>query len=76
MAFSQVRNHLEAQLEAMRGVGAYTIIGCEPDASDKDLAAAYREAARRLHPDRGGDKASFQRLQVRSFHGLPCPSMP
>ena len=30
---------------------------------DKDVVSAYREAAKRLHPDRGGDKESFQRLQ-------------
>ena len=36
---------------------------CSPDASDKELAAAYRDAARRKHPDRGGDKVAFQKLQ-------------
>ena len=61
---TRVRNLLEIQLDSMRGVGAYSIIGCSPDVSDKHLAAAYRDAARRLHPDRGGDKASFQRLQA------------
>ncbi|KOO34048.1 hypothetical protein Ctob_012522 [Chrysochromulina tobinii] len=37
--------------------------GCSPDATDKELAAAYRDAARRKHPDRGGDKVAFQKLQ-------------
>ena len=60
----KIRDMLDGQLEALQGVGAYAIIGCEPQASDKVLAAAYRDAARRLHPDRGGDKASFQRLQA------------
>ena len=27
------------------------------------MVSAYRESAKRLHPDRGGDKESFQRLQ-------------
>ena len=34
-----------------------------PGVCDKDVVSAYREAAKRLHPDRGGDKESFQRLQ-------------
>ena len=39
---TKVRNLLESQLDMMKGVGAYTIIGCKPDCSDKVLAAAYR----------------------------------
>lgn len=65
---SRVRDLLDGQLEAMQAVGSYSIIGCAPGASDKELAAAYRDAARRLHPDRGGDVASFQKLQVRPRH--------
>jgi len=30
----------------------------------QELSAAYRDAARRTHPDRGGTKAEFQRLQA------------
>lgn len=61
---SKVRDLLESQLEGMQAVGAYSVIGCSPDATDKELAAAYRDAARRMHPDRGGDKQMFQRLQA------------
>ena len=49
------------------------------DVCDKDVVSAYREAAKRLHPDRGGDKESFQRLQsaysqVRvNFNSNPNP---
>jgi curved DNA-binding protein CbpA len=29
----------------------YTILGVSPDASDEDIRHAYRQIARRLHPD-------------------------
>ena len=64
MHMTKIRNLLESQLESMKGAGAYTIIGCDPECTDKQLAAAYRDAARRMHPDRGGDKVQFQRLQA------------
>ena len=35
-------------------------VGLPP--SDKAVISAYREAARRLHPDRGGDEESFRLL--------------
>ena len=39
------------------------MLSCQ-DVSDKQLVTAYREAAKKMHPDRGGDKESFQRLQA------------
>jgi len=53
---SKVRDLLDQQLDGLQAVGAYAVLGCDPRASDKELQTRYREAARRLHPDRGGDK--------------------
>ena len=60
----KLRDLLEAQLEALQAVGSYAVLGVEPSCSDRELQAAYREMARRLHPDRGGDKERFQQLQA------------
>ena len=64
MWWAHARELLESQLEAMEAVGAYAVLGIAPSATDKELSTAYREAARRTHPDRGGDKVEFQRLQA------------
>ena len=71
--WSRSRDLLEAKLEEMESVGAYAVLGIDPGADDKELAAAYREAARRTHPDRGGDKVQFQRLQA-ACQQIPTPA--
>ena len=38
-------------------------MGLDFDATDKEIAQQYRHLARIYHPDRGGNKASFQQLQ-------------
>ncbi|MFC3477119.1 J domain-containing protein [Halobacterium litoreum] len=40
----------------------YRVLGVEPDASAEEVKAAYREKARDLHPDRGGDSEQFSRV--------------
>lgn len=42
---------------------AYEILGVEPDASQEDIEAAYRERARETHPDTGGSKEEFLEVQ-------------
>ncbi len=38
------------------------LLGVPPDASAREVQAAFRVAAARAHPDRGGDCATFVRL--------------
>lgn len=42
----------------------YDDLGVAPDASEDEIAAAYRRAAKKHHPDAGGDPAKFQRAQA------------
>jgi len=42
----------------------YTVIGVSRKASTEEIKRAYRKNALTCHPDRGGDKAAFQRLQA------------
>lgn len=37
----------------------YERLGVKPDASEDDIKRAYRNKARNLHPDKGGDEAEF-----------------
>lgn len=53
----------------------YEILGLSPDASPSEIKAAYRRAAMRAHPDRGGSEEDFRRVQ-KAFEDLqkgPCP---
>ena len=41
----------------------YNILGLSRGASDDDIKASYRKLARQHHPDKGGDKEFFQKIQ-------------
>lgn len=41
----------------------YNILGITKDASNEDIKNAYRRLARTHHPDKGGDKDQFQKIQ-------------
>merc|ERR1712193_21525 len=53
--------------EAIQEVYDYASLGLSPDASEKELDAAYRKLAKRMHPDKNGGteeaKAKFQRMK-------------
>nr|WP_309109434.1 J domain-containing protein [Zhihengliuella sp.] len=42
----------------------YEILGVPRDASTTDIKAAYRRAARRTHPDHGGDPSEFRLVSL------------
>jgi DnaJ family protein A protein 2 len=43
---------------------AFAVLGLDATASAEEVRAAYRKLALKHHPDRGGDKTEFQRVQA------------
>eukprot|EP00438_Fugacium_kawagutii_P017299 Skav213696 [mRNA] locus=scaffold491:650826:658730:- [translate_table: standard] len=54
------KDELKAMLEHLQNHEAYAILGVEPEISDADLTKAYKAAAMRLHPDKGGNAEQFK----------------
>lgn len=54
----------------MRAVDPYAALGVGPDASPEDVARAYRELAKRLHPDRrpGDERAAARMAEVNAAY--------
>ena len=52
---------------------AYTWLGIEENATDDQIKKAWREAAKKHHPDRGGSEKEFQRMK-KSYECLIDPS--
>jgi curved DNA-binding protein len=51
----------------------YQILGLSPGASDDEIKKAYRKLASKHHPDKGGDTAKFQEIQV-AYDALTNPN--
>src|SRR5690242_7148802 len=45
---------------AMDGAHAYALLGLDVSASRDEVTSAFRAAARRTHPDHGGDRSEFE----------------
>lgn len=44
----------------MDGANAYALLGLDVSASRDEVTSAFRAAARRTHPDHGGDRSEFE----------------
>jgi DnaJ domain len=48
----------------------YAVLGVTPGAPDQDVAAAYREAAKRWHPDRAGAESEERMAEINAAYDL------
>lgn len=44
----------------MDGVTAFALLGIDESASPAEVTRAFRRAAKRCHPDHGGDRSEFE----------------
>lgn len=63
----------------MDGVNAFALLGIEESASPAEVTRAFRRAAKRCHPDHGGDRTEFEAVFaayefVRSLPPRPRPN--
>jgi DnaJ domain len=55
----------------MAGMDPYAVLGVPPDAPERDVTAAYRELAKRWHPDRGAGAERERRMaQINAAYDL------
>jgi hypothetical protein len=48
----------------------YAVLGVRPGAPDQDVAAAYRDAAKRWHPDRAGAEGGEKMAEINAAYDL------
>eukprot|EP00933_Yihiella_yeosuensis_P071524 TRINITY_DN79725_c0_g1_i1.p1 TRINITY_DN79725_c0_g1~~TRINITY_DN79725_c0_g1_i1.p1 ORF type:complete len:457 (-),score=98.61 TRINITY_DN79725_c0_g1_i1:304-1674(-) len=56
----------EKDRDALRGEEDYDFFGLDgQECTDKDIERAYRKKSTQLHPDKGGDEASFNQMREK-----------
>lgn len=58
------KDALQAILAHLKASEAYTVLGVEPGASEAELTRAYKAAAMKAHPDKGGDAEQFKAIRA------------
>lgn len=53
----------------------HEVLGVQPEATDDEIRAAYKRAAMKHHPDRGGSSEAFQAVQdaYAALQNRVCP---
>jgi hypothetical protein len=69
----------------MTAMDPYAVLGVRPGSAEAEVVAAYREAAKRWHPDRAGAEgearmaeinAAYDLVRAATQHGGPAPGAP
>jgi len=56
---------MQEEKDSYSGVDAYEYFGLDEEATDQEIARAYRQKAKELHPDKGGDEEDFEDMRKR-----------
>lgn len=56
---------MQEEKDSYRGLDAYEYFGLDEEATDQEITRAYREKAKELHPDKGGDEEDFADMRKR-----------
>lgn len=62
--FDQMLKEIRAEREAEIRSGPLAILGLAPGASAEEITRAYREQAKRAHPDAGGSAEAFRAVRA------------
>lgn len=56
---------LQKEKDSYRGIDDYNYFGLSEDSTEKEIDRAYRNAAKELHPDKGGNEEEFADMRRR-----------
>jgi len=62
----QVNDAVGREIKRMKkpSYNPFDVLGVAPNASEEDVKRAYRDKAKLLHPDKGGNEEQFKRIQI------------